>query len=71
MTTETLNVEGMGCDACVKAVTDALQGLDGVQSARVSLAEKRAVVTYDPARVQVAQMVEAVAEEGYEAGPRA
>ncbi len=70
MKTETLTIEGMGCDACVKAVTNALQGLDGVETAQVSLAEKQATVTYDPARVQVAQMAEAVAEEGYEAAPR-
>ena len=69
--TETLDVQGMSCEACVGHVTRALQGLDGVQSAQVSLADKQAVVTYDPARVQAAQMVEAVAEEGYEASPRA
>ena len=69
--TETLDVQGMSCDACVGHVTRALQGLDGVQSAQVSLADKQAVVTYDPARVQVVRMVEAVAEEGYQASPRA
>ena len=71
MQTETLDVQGMSCGACVGHVTRALQALDGVQSAQVSLQDKQAVITYDPARVQVAQMVEAVAEEGYEASPRA
>ncbi len=71
MRTETLHVDGMSCEACVGHVTRALQGLDGVQSAQVSLADKQAVVTYDPAKVQVAQMLEAVAAEGYEASPRA
>ncbi len=71
MQTETLHVEGMSCAACVGHVTRALQGLDGVQSAQVSLADKQATVTYDPARVQAAQMVEAIVEEGYEAAPRA
>ena len=69
--TETLDVQGMSCEACVGHVTQALQGLNGVQSAQVSLADKQAVVTYDPARVQVVRMVEAVAEEGYQASPRA
>ena len=69
--TETLDVQGMSCDVCVGHVTRALQGLNGVQSAQVSLADKQAVVTYDPARVQVVRMVEAVAEEGYQASPRA
>jgi len=70
MQTEILDVQGMSCGACVGHVTRALEGLDGVQSALVSLEEHRAVVTYDPARVQMAQMVEAVAEEGYEASAR-
>ena len=71
MQTETLNVEGMSCAACVGHVTRALEGLEGVQSARVSLDEKRAVVTYNPAQVQTAQMLEAVDEEGYEASVHA
>ena len=69
--TETLAIEGMSCGACVGHVTRALQGLDGVQSAQVSLAEKQAVVTYDSAKVGFAQMAEAVAEEGYAAKPQA
>lgn len=71
MQTETLDVQGMSCGACAGHITRALQALDGVQNAQVSLADKQAVVTYDPAKVQVIQMVEAVAEEGYEASPRA
>ncbi len=67
MQTVTMSVEGMSCGACVGHVTRALQGLDGVQSAQVSLQDKRAFVTYDPAKVQVAQMMEAIADEGYEA----
>ncbi len=67
MQTETLNIEGMSCEVCVRHVTRALEGLDGVQSARVSLEDKRAVVIYDPSRVQPPQMLEAVADEGYEA----
>jgi len=70
MQTETLNIDGMSCAACVGHVTRALEGLGGVQSARVSLDDNRAVVTYDPDKVQAPQMLEAVAEEGYEASVR-
>lgn len=70
MQTKTLDVKGMSCEACVGHVTRALQGLDGVQTAQVSLADRQAVVTYDPAKVQASQMVEAIVEEGYEASPR-
>lgn len=71
METTTLNIEGMSCDMCVGHVTRALQALDGVQTASVSLPNKTAAVTYDPARVGLAQMADAVAEEGYEASARA
>ncbi len=71
METTTLNIEGMSCALCVGHVTRALSELDGVQAAEVSLPGKTAVVTYDPARVGLAQMADAVAEEGYEASARA
>ena len=67
METKTLGVQGMMCDACVGHVTKALAGLDGVQSAVVSLADAQATVTYDPAKVGVRQMQDAVEDEGYEA----
>lgn len=66
MTTE-LNVQGMSCEACVGHVTRALTALTGVESAEVSLQNHSAVVTYDPAVAQVPQMLDAIAEEGYEA----
>ena len=67
MFTEILNVQGMSCDACVGHVTRALLALTGVQSAKVSLQDHTAIVTYDPALAQVSQMIEAIADEGYEA----
>ena len=67
MKTKIFDVQGMVCDACVGHVTKALRGLNGVQAAEVDLAGAKASVTYDPARVQVSQILEAVADEGYEA----
>lgn len=67
METKMLNVQGMMCDACVGHVTKALAGLAGVQSASVSLENAQATVTYDPAKVQISQMQEAIEEEGYKA----
>lgn len=71
METTTLNIEGMSCAMCAGHVTRALQALDGVQAASVSLVDKTAAVTFDPARVGAAQMADAVAEEGYAASARA
>ena len=71
MQTQILDVQGMSCDACVGHVTRALKGLGGVQSAVVSLSDHEATVIYDPAVVQLSQMLDAVADEGYKAAPRA
>ena len=71
MQTLILDVQGMSCDACVGHVTRALKGLGGVSSAAVSLGDHEATVIYDPAVVQLSQMLEAIADEGYVASPRA
>lgn len=67
MATATLNVKGMSCGHCVKAVADALQELDGVSRADVDLDAGRAVVDYDDERTDTKQMVGAVFDEGYTA----
>ena len=58
----TLNVTGMTCQHCVAAVTKALKGVPGVESAEVSLEQKQAVVTGAP---DVQAMIDAIKEEGY------
>lgn len=67
METVELKVEGMDCEGCVKSVTRMLSGLAGVQKVDVSLAEARARVTYDLAKVGVAEMRKAVERAGYKA----
>ena len=66
METKVLKIVGMSCAHCQKAVTDALQGLSGVRSVQVDLGAGQATVAYDPAKVTVQAMKEAVAEAGYE-----
>lgn len=66
MTTKVLKISGMSCSHCEKAVTDALQGLEGVESVRVDLQAGTATVTYDPAVATEAAMREAVEEAGYQ-----
>ena len=60
-----LDIDGMTCDHCVRAVTTALRALPGVQVEEVAIGS--ATVDYDPARTTPEQVVEAVADEGYEA----
>ena len=59
-----LNVEGMTCDHCVKAVKEALERTPGVERAQVDLAAGQATVE---GAADVQTMIYAVEEEGYTA----
>ncbi|HEY7197929.1 MAG TPA: heavy metal translocating P-type ATPase [Gaiellaceae bacterium] len=61
-----LPVRGMTCAGCVARVEGSLNGLDGVE-ATVNLATETASVRYDPGRVEVDDLVGAVANAGYSA----
>ncbi len=61
----TLKIEGMTCNHCVKAVTEALAEVPGVDKViDVSLEQKQAVVS---GQADPAALIGAVAEAGYEA----
>jgi copper chaperone len=62
-------VEGMSCQGCVDSVTGAIEKLPGVRSAKVSLAEKKAVVVADPAQVPDERIEAAIAAAGYQGHP--
>ena len=62
-----LTVKGMTCNHCTNAVKTALEGLDGVRSARVDLDAGTAVVDYDDSKTEPREMGIAVADAGYEA----
>ena len=62
----TLTITGMSCDHCVKHVTEALKAVKGVKSARVSLADKTALVDHADT-LAVDSLKAAVVEAGYEA----
>ena len=61
-----LNVEGMSCQHCVAHVTQALEAVEGVSKATVSLDEKSAVVELS-SDVADSALVDAVVQAGYEA----
>lgn len=63
---KTLAVDGMMCEHCVAHVTKALEGIEGVSSVKVSLADKNAVVDLAQ-EVPDAALVDAVVDAGYEA----
>ncbi|GAB4074542.1 copper chaperone CopZ [Barrientosiimonas marina] len=61
-----LNVKGMDCGHCKTAVTNALEELDGVTSANVSVENGTADAEYDDSKVTFDQMKEAIEDQGYD-----
>ena len=62
-----LKVAGMTCGGCVVGTRTVLTRLHGVTKAVVSYEKQDAIVTYDPAKVTIAQMVAAIKTLGYTA----
>ena len=67
--TETVSfaVDGMHCEACAGMVSEFLLKVPGVQSADVSVDEKKATVVTAEGTADFAKMQAAVKEAGYEA----
>ena len=62
-----LTIEGMTCEHCVRAVEGRLRRTPGVQVERVEIGA--AELHYDPAKTNVDQIADAIADEGYTAFP--
>jgi len=60
-----LDVSGMSCGHCVGAVRQALAEVPGVKVDDVSIGS--ASVTFDETKTKVSDLVDAVADAGYEA----
>ncbi len=60
-----LGVDGMTCASCSSAVERALKKLDGVSEPSVNLATNRAAFSYDPTKVKLTQVREAITKAGY------
>ncbi len=60
-----IGVKGMHCEKCVAKVTEALEGVEGVTGAQVSLEEEAATV--EGHGFDSSALVAAVAEAGFEA----
>ena len=60
-----LNVPDISCEHCERAITGALQPVDGVESVNVDIPAKQVRVNYDPTQVSVERMKEILQEEDY------
>ncbi len=61
----TLPITGMTCANCVATVERNLKKLDGVQSAVVNLSSERATVDFEPAKLQLSDVIARVNRAGY------
>jgi copper chaperone len=62
----TLQVSGMTCGHCEKAVKTALLNVEGVANATVSLKDGKVEVEYNPSKASVGNLKEAVEDQGYD-----
>ena len=64
-----LSVSGMHCANCGLAIDDAVEELTGVVRCTTVVRRRRTTVTFDPAAIDTAVIVAAIAEVGYGAAP--
>ena len=60
-----LNIEGMHCTGCSTRLEKVLNNVDGVESAKVSLEEKKANIKYDETQISEKELIEAVEDAGF------
>jgi len=63
--TTQLEIIGMSCASCSETVGEALEALEGVESASVNYATDEATVEYDPESVELGELFEAIEDAGY------
>ncbi len=64
----TIPVEGMTCSSCNSAVEMAVKKLDGVARVKADFAQKNAVVEFDPEKVEIDKITQAIDKLGYKSG---
>ncbi|HWI54067.1 MAG TPA: copper ion binding protein [Desulfobacteria bacterium] len=66
MANTVLNVEGMTCSHCTKAVEQALMTLDGVKTASADLEDKTVAIDYDTSVINENELKKTINDAGYE-----
>jgi Cu+-exporting ATPase len=59
-----IGVYGMTCSHCQKRVEDAVSLLEGVESVRVNLEAERANVSFNPQKISMDDIKEAIGKAG-------
>lgn len=63
---ETLNVQGMSCGHCVKAVEENVGELAGVSAVKANLDQNEVSVEFDNGEVTLEQIKEVIEDQGYD-----
>ena len=66
MTQETLTVEGMTCQHCIKTITDALNGQSGVYKLEIHFDKKEVKIEYDEEKTTLKQISSRIVDLGFE-----
>lgn len=61
-----IKVDGMACEHCVKAITNAVGALSGVSGVSVDLEGKAVTVDHDPDQAPVQTIKSEIEDQGYD-----
>jgi copper chaperone len=61
-----LNVQGMSCGHCVKAIEGSVGQLEGVNQVKVKLDEALVKVSFNESQVSLEKIKETIEDQGYE-----
>ena len=60
-----LKIEGMHCAGCSTRLEKVLNNLEGVETAKVSLEEKKATIKYDETKINIENIKEAIEDANF------
>jgi copper chaperone len=66
MTQTTLSVPDISCGHCKTSIEGAVKPLDGVDTAEVSIDDRKVDVAYDPSKIDLSDIIMAISDQGYE-----
>ncbi|WP_315116287.1 heavy metal translocating P-type ATPase [uncultured Clostridium sp.] len=67
MKNEILNIEGMTCAACAKAVERAAKKVEGINEANVNFASEKLNISFDESKVNLEEIQKVIEKSGYKA----
>ena len=66
MQTVTLNVQGMSCGHCVKAIEGSVGQLEGINGVNVNLSEAQVEVSFNESQISLEKIKETIDDQGYD-----